>query len=78
MKDERLSALRAQRQLLLFQLALLDTAIAAEGATSAFKMLDDRLTEALDDMCQANAACEMTVADLRALPAAPEPGLGLN
>lgn len=78
MRDERLTALRAQRQLLLFQVALLDIAISAESATSAFKVLDDRLAEALDDMCQLNAACDMTVADLRELPAAHEPGLGLN
>lgn len=78
MSDKRLDSLRAQRQLLLLQLALLETAIAAEGATCTFKMLDDRLAESLDAACLANGHCGIAVADLRELPVAPEPGLGLN
>lgn len=78
MRSAALEALRARRAVLLRQLQLLETMIAAETGMCAFRALDDRLAESLDAACLANGLCEISVADLRELPAAPEPGLGLN
>lgn len=73
-----LDALRARRAALLRQLQLIETLIAAQTGMCAFAAIDDRLAVSLDAACLANGPCGMTVADLRELPAAPEPGPGLN
>jgi hypothetical protein len=73
-----LANLRAQRAVLLRQLQLVETMIAAETGMCAFTAIDDRLAESLDAACLANGVCGIPVADLRALPAAPEPLPGAN
>lgn len=78
MSPTRLDNLRAQRAVLLRQVALLDIAIAAETGMCAFTALDDRLAESLDAACLANGPCGLAAADLRELPIAPEPGPALN
>lgn len=78
MRSAALVALRARRAVLLRQLQLVETMIAAETGMCAFHALDDRLAESLDAACLANGLCGIPVADLREMPAAPEPGPGLN
>lgn len=78
MTHARLDALRSQRAILLCQVQLLETAIAAEAGMCSFKSLDDRLAASLDAACLANGPCELTLADLHDLPGPPEPQPGQN
>lgn len=78
MPHARLDNLRTQRAILLRQVQLLDTAIAAETGMCAFSPIDDRLAESLDAACLANGPCGMTTADLRELSEPPAPLPGMN
>lgn len=74
----RPDALEALRAALLHQLQLIETLIAAETGMCAYAAIDDRLAVSLDAACVANGVCGIPVADLRELPAAPEPAPGVN
>lgn len=78
MAHARLDALRFQRAILLRQLQLLETAIAAESGMCSFKSLDDRLAGSLDAACLANGPCGLSMADLNDMPEPDNPLPGVN